>query len=94
MSEKNIVETVNINGELDVNGDKWMMEKIRSGPCTVTQGGPMQLPRVCPGAEIVMLRDPNLIFSVVHFSPLTSDLPFTFTISILFSTDVYRYMVW
>ena len=52
MSEKNIVETVNINGELDVNEDKWMMEKIRSSPCTVTQGGPLQLPRVCPGAEM------------------------------------------
>ena len=36
MSEKNIVETVNINGELGINGDKWMMEKIRSGPHTVT----------------------------------------------------------
>ena len=41
----------------------------------------------------VMIRDPNLIFSVVHFSPLTSDLPLTFTISVLLSTDVYRYMV-
>ena len=36
MSEKNIVKTVNVNGELGINGDKWMMEKIRSGPHTVT----------------------------------------------------------
>ena len=36
MSEKNIVETVNVKRESDINGDKWMMEQIRSGPCTVT----------------------------------------------------------
>ena len=39
MSEKNTVETVNVNGELDVNGDKWIMEKTRSGPHTVTMVG-------------------------------------------------------
>ena len=27
---------VNVNGESDTNGDKWMIEKIRSGPHTVT----------------------------------------------------------
>ena len=42
---------------------------------------------------IVMVQEPNLIFSVIHFSPLSSDLPFTFTVSVLFSTDVYWYMV-
>ena len=31
-----MTEMVNINGELDVNEDKWMMEKIRSGPHTIT----------------------------------------------------------
>ena len=36
MSAKNIVETVNVNGELEINGDKWKLEKIRSNPCTVT----------------------------------------------------------
>ena len=41
MSEKNIIETVNINGELGINGDKWMTEKTRSGPHTVT------LPSTC-----------------------------------------------
>ena len=27
---------MNINGESNTNGDKWTIEKIRSGPCTVT----------------------------------------------------------
>ena len=36
MSEKNIIETVNVNGESEINGDKWTMEKIRSGPRTIT----------------------------------------------------------
>ena len=42
---------------------------------------------------IVMVQGPNLIFSIIHFSPLSSDSPFTFTVSILFSTDNYQYMV-
>ena len=33
---KNIVEMVNVNGELEINGDKWTMEKIRSNPHTIT----------------------------------------------------------
>ena len=33
---KNIVEMVNVNGELEINGDKWKMEKIRSDPHTIT----------------------------------------------------------
>ena len=41
----------------------------------------------------VTVQGPNLIFSIVHFSPLSSDSPFTFTVSILFSTDDYQYMV-
>ena len=41
----------------------------------------------------VMVQGPNLIFSIVHFSPLLSDSPFTFTVSIMFSTDNFRYMV-
>ena len=36
MSEKNIAEMVNVNGGSDTNGDRWMMEKITSNPCTVT----------------------------------------------------------
>ena len=41
MSEKSIIETVNINGELGINGDKWMTEKTRSSPHTIT------LPSTC-----------------------------------------------
>ena len=33
---KNIVEMVNVNGELETNGDKWKGEKIRFDPHTVT----------------------------------------------------------
>ena len=36
MSARNIVEMVNINGELGINRDKWKMEKIRSNPHTIT----------------------------------------------------------
>ena len=36
VSAKNIVEMVNVNRELEINRDKWKMEKIRSDPHTVT----------------------------------------------------------
>ena len=36
MLVKNITETVNVNGELGVIRDKWIMEKIMSNPYTVT----------------------------------------------------------
>ena len=36
MSEKNITEMVNINGESEVNSGRCKMEKTRSDPCTVT----------------------------------------------------------
>ena len=36
MLVKNITETVNVNGELGVIGDKWIMEKIMSNPHTIT----------------------------------------------------------
>ena len=39
MSVKNIVEMVNVSGELGTNKDKWMIEKIRSCPHTVTAKG-------------------------------------------------------
>ena len=41
----------------------------------------------------VTVQGPNLIFSIIHFSPLSSDSPFMFTVSISFSTDDYRYMI-
>ena len=33
---ENITEVVNVNGEPDDNGGRWMMEKRMSLPCTVT----------------------------------------------------------
>ena len=33
---ENRIETVNVNGESDVNGEKWMTEKMRLGSHTVT----------------------------------------------------------
>ena len=36
MSEKNIIETVNVSGQSEDNGDRWIMEKMRSDPHTVT----------------------------------------------------------
>ena len=42
---------------------------------------------------IVTVRGLDLIFSIVHLSPLSSDCPFTFTISIMFLPDVYQYTI-
>ena len=36
MLAKNIIETVDVNGEPGINGDKWIMEKIMSNPHTIT----------------------------------------------------------
>ena len=36
MSEKNIIEMVNISGQSEDNGDRWIMEKMRSDPHTIT----------------------------------------------------------
>ena len=36
MSEQNITEMVNVNGEPEVNGGRYKMEKTRSNPHTVT----------------------------------------------------------
>ena len=33
---ENRIETVNVNGESDVNGEKWTTEKLRLGSRTVT----------------------------------------------------------
>ena len=51
MSEESIVDTVNINGELGINGDKWMMENIRSGPHTITESGTRVFSMYWSGAE-------------------------------------------
>ena len=36
MSEKNMIEMVNVNGQSEENGGRWTMEKMRSDPCTIT----------------------------------------------------------
>ena len=33
---ENITETVNVRGESEDNGSRWMTEKRRSWPCTIT----------------------------------------------------------
>ena len=43
---------------------------------------------------IVTVQGSDLIFSIVHLSSLSSDCPFTFTISIMFLPDVYQYTIW
>ena len=43
---------------------------------------------------IVTVQGPDLIFSVIHLSPLVSDSPFTFTVPTTFLTDVYQYAIW
>ena len=42
--------------------------------------------------ESVMIHGDNLIFSIVHLPPLSFDLPLTFTVSVMFSTDSYQYI--
>ena len=42
----------------------------------------------------VTVRGQNLIFSIMHWSPSSSDSPLTFTISTMFFTDVYQYTIW
>ena len=42
---------------------------------------------------IVTVRSPDLLFSIVHFTPLVTDLSLTFTLAISFLTDVYQYTI-
>ena len=42
----------------------------------------------------VTVRGQDLIFSIIHLSSLAPNSPFMFTISTMFFTDVYQYMVW
>ena len=44
--------------------------------------------------DAVMVRGLDFIFSVVHWSPLSLDSLLTFTLSAVFSTDTYQYIVW
>ena len=43
---------------------------------------------------IVTIRGSGLICSILHLSPLISNSPFTFTISTMFFTDTYQYIIW
>ena len=43
---------------------------------------------------IVTVQGPNLVFSIIHLSPLVSNSPFMFTISTMFLSDGYQYTVW
>ena len=38
---------------------------------------------------IVMVRSPDLLFSIIHFAPLATDSLLTFTLAISFFTDIY-----
>ena len=42
----------------------------------------------------VTVQGLDLIFSITHLSPLSSDCLFMFTISIMFLPDVYQYTIW
>ena len=48
--------------------------------------------QVCEGG-IVTVQSPNLLFSIIHFAPLTIDSPLTFTLTTSFFTNDYRYTV-
>ena len=43
---------------------------------------------------IVMVQGQDLLFSVIHLLPLSSDSPLTFTVSVMFSTNTFHYIVW
>ena len=42
---------------------------------------------------IVTVQSPDLLFSIIHFAPLATDSPLTFTLTISFLTDVYPYTI-
>ena len=42
---------------------------------------------------IVMVQNPDLLFSIIHFTPLATDSPLTFTLTVSFFTDVYQYTI-
>ena len=43
---------------------------------------------------IVTVQGSDLVFSIVHLSPLVSTSPFMFTVSTMFLPNDYRYIVW
>ena len=41
----------------------------------------------------VTVQSPDLLFSIIHFAPLVTDSPLTFTLAVSFFTDIYRYTI-
>ena len=52
-----------------------------------------QIYRYLVETKTVMVCSQDLLFSIVHLSPLSIDWPLTFTLSIMFFTDNYQYMI-
>ena len=47
-----------------------------------------------PRHIIVTVWGSDILFSIIYLPPLSSDSPFTFTVSIMFFIDTFRYTVW
>ena len=43
--------------------------------------------------DAVTVQGLNIIFSIIHLSPLMPDSPFTFTVSVMFFTNTFRYTI-
>ena len=59
-----MVETVNVNGELETNGDRWMIEKMRFGPCTITPFS--SLASIPASPSLVSLRHHVPLLPLLH----------------------------
>ena len=42
---------------------------------------------------IVTVQSPDLLFSIIHFAPLVTDSPLTFTLAVSFFMDIYQYTI-
>ena len=42
----------------------------------------------------VTVRGLDIIFSIIHLSPMVPNSPFTFTVLAMFFSDTYRYTIW
>ena len=75
------------------NRDSWI--GIQTTPRTVHLGLAQRnfLSFLDPPFPHVTVWSLDLLFSIVHFAPLVTDLPLTFTLAISFLTDVYRYTI-
>ena len=48
----------------------------------------------CHGLDPVTICGRDIFFSIIHLPPLCPGLPYMFTVSIIFSTDTYQYIIW